>query len=139
MPKRCSDLPPLKHLLHYGVRSPIGDGQVFPFTCGQENVLASRASEIVVTFKRPPHNIFEDRANASQEIEPNRLIIRLQPNEGLKLCLTSKEPGPGGMRLFPAGLNLSFDEAFKTRLPEAYERLLMDVARGNQTLFMRSG
>ena len=42
------------------------------------------------------------------------------------------------MRLFPAGLNLSFDEAFKTRLPEAYERLLMDVARGNQTLFMRS-
>ena len=109
-----------------------------PFYLRTGKRLSSRASEIVVTFKRPPHNIFEDRANASQEIEPNRLIIRLQPNEGLKLCLTSKEPGPGGMRLFPAGLNLSFDEAFKTRLPEAYERLLMDVARGNQTLFMRS-
>ena len=52
--------------------------------------------------------------------------------------MTSKEPGPGGMRLFPASLNLSFNETFKTRLPEAYERLLMDVARGNQTLFMRS-
>ena len=66
-------------------------------------------------------------------MEPNRLVIRLQPNEGLKLCMTSKEPGPGGMRLFPASLNLSFNETFKTRLPEAYERLLMDVARGNQT------
>ena len=71
-------------------------------------------------------------------MEPNRLVIRLQPNEGLKLSMTSKEPGPGGMRLFPASLNLSFNETFKTRLPEAYERLLMDVARGNQTLFMRS-
>jgi len=55
----------------------------------------------------------------------------------LRLLLTSKEPGPGGMRLFPSELNLSFGEAFSERLPEAYERLLMDIARGNQTLFMR--
>ena len=68
---------------------------------------------------------------------PNRLIIRLQPAEGVKLQLISKEPGPGGMRLFPAELNLSFDDTFGGRLPDAYERLLMDTARGNQTLFMR--
>ena len=64
-------------------------------------------------------------------------MIRVQPHEGLRLMLTSKEPGPGGMRLFPSELNLSFDETFSQRLPEAYERLLMDIARGNQTLFMR--
>ena len=69
---------------------------------------------------------------------PNRLVIRVQPQEGLRLHLTSKKPGPGGMRLFPSELNLSFDETFAERLPDAYERLLMDIARGNQTLFMRS-
>jgi len=68
---------------------------------------------------------------------PNRLVIRLQPQEGLRLQLISKEPGPGGMRLFPSELNLSFGNMFESRLPEAYERLLMDTARGNQTLFMR--
>ena len=51
--------------------------------------------------------------------------------------MIAKEPGPGGMRLFPAELNLSFDDTFGGRLPDAYERLLMDTARGNQTLFMR--
>ena len=109
-----------------------------PFYLRTGKRLAGRASEIVITFKRPPHNIFEDGPRSSEVMEPNRLVIRLQPNEGLKLSMTSKEPGPGGMRLFPASLNLSFNETFKTRLPEAYERLLMDVARGNQTLFMRS-
>ena len=52
--------------------------------------------------------------------------------------LTSKAPGPGGMRFFPSELNLSFGDTFPDRLPDAYERLLMDVVRGNQTLFMRS-
>ena len=109
-----------------------------PFYLRTGKRLAGRASEIVITFKQPPHNIFEEGPRSSEVMEPNRLVIRLQPNEGLKLSMTSKEPGPGGMRLFPASLNLSFNETFKTRLPEAYERLLMDVARGNQTLFMRS-
>ena len=66
------------------------------------------------------------------------MIIRVQPEEGLKLKLTSKAPGPGGMRFFPSELNLSFGDTFTDRLPDAYERLLMDVVRGNQTLFMRS-
>lgn len=109
-----------------------------PFYLRTGKRLAARASEIVITFKRPPHNIFEEGPRSAEVMEPNRLVIRLQPNEGLRLGMTSKEPGPGGMRLFPASLNLSFDETFKVRLPEAYERLLMDVARGNQTLFMRS-
>ena len=109
-----------------------------PFYIRTGKKLKTRASEIVITFKNRPHDIFTSDGSVDQEAEvPNRLIIRVQPNEGLTLLLTSKEPGPGGMRLFPSELNLSFGETFQERLPEAYERLLMDVARGNQTLFMR--
>ena len=107
-----------------------------PFYIRTGKRLAMRASEIVVTFKKRSHDIFAN-GNASAGDFPNQLVIRLQPHEGLRLQLISKQPGPGGMRLFPSELNLSFDDTFKTRLPDAYERLLMDVARGNQTLFMR--
>ncbi len=69
--------------------------------------------------------------------KPNRLVIRIQPDEGVKLFLMIKDPGPGGMRLREVPLNLSFAEAFHERTPEAYERLLLDVIRGQQTLFMR--
>jgi glucose-6-phosphate 1-dehydrogenase len=55
----------------------------------------------------------------------------------VKLILMSKDPGPGGVRLRQTPLNLSFAETFKIRYPDAYERLLLDVVRGNATLFMR--
>jgi glucose-6-phosphate 1-dehydrogenase len=67
----------------------------------------------------------------------NRLIIRLQPDEGVQMKVMIKDPGPGGMRLRQVPLDMSFAEAFKVRNPDAYERLIMDVIRGNQTLFMR--
>ena len=108
-----------------------------PFYIRTGKKLQQRASEIVITFKDRPHDIFSKNNNGVVSGHPNRLIIRLQPSEGLRLQMTSKAPGPGGMRLFPSELNLSFDKAFKERLPDAYERLLMDTARGNQTLFMR--
>src|SRR6056300_1224949 len=109
-----------------------------PFYIRTGKKLGLRASEIVITFKNRPHDIFAKNGEPEAEEYPNRLVIRVQPQEGLRLHLTSKKPGPGGMRLFPSELNLSFDEAFAERLPDAYERLLMDIARGNQTLFMRS-
>ena len=108
-----------------------------PFYVRTGKKLARRASEIVITFKQRPHDIFQRNGGGDIDSPPNRLIIRLQPREGLRLQLISKEPGPGGMRLFPSELNLSFDDTFDSRLPDAYERLLMDTARGNQTLFMR--
>ena len=109
-----------------------------PFYIRTGKKLAMRASEIVITFKRKPHDIFSKTPlGGAEDGLPNRLIIRLQPAEGVRLQLISKEPGPGGMRLFPSELNLSFDDTFGGRLPDAYERLLMDTARGNQTLFMR--
>ena len=68
------------------------------------------------------------------------LSIRLQPDEGIDLRVTIKEPGPGGMRLIDVPLDMSFADALGPEaadVPDAYERLIMDVIRGNQTLFMR--
>ncbi|HLF21363.1 MAG TPA: glucose-6-phosphate dehydrogenase [Aestuariivirga sp.] len=96
--------------------------------------LETRVSEIVVTFKPIPHSVFDASAGP---IAANRLVIRLQPGEGVKLWLMIKDPGPGGMRLHHVPLDMSFADAFGVRNPDAYERLLMDVVRGNQTLFMR--
>ncbi|MDJ0628908.1 MAG: glucose-6-phosphate dehydrogenase [Rhodobacter sp.] len=107
-----------------------------PFYLRTGKRLKARASEIAVVFKDPPHSIFgpqEDRRG-------NVLVIRLQPNEGMKLRVTIKEPGPGGMRLIEVPLDMSFADALGAEaqaVPDAYERLIMDVIRGNQTLFMR--
>ncbi|MGX9354150.1 glucose-6-phosphate dehydrogenase [Roseobacteraceae bacterium S113] len=98
--------------------------------------LKARASEIAVVFKETPHSIFGADAGGGR----NELSIRLQPNEGITMSVTIKEPGPGGMRLVDVPLDMSFAEALGPdveEVPDAYERLIMDVMRGNQTLFMR--
>ncbi len=105
-----------------------------PFYIRTGKRLATRVSEIVITFKPIPHNIFD---SAAGRITANQLIIRLQPDEGVKQSLMIKDPGPGGMRLRGVSLDMSFAEAFSVRHPDAYERLLMDTIRSNQTLFMR--
>jgi len=105
-----------------------------PFYLRTGKRLAGRVSEIVVQFQPIPHSIFDEEAGT---ITANRLIIRLQPDEGVQMQIMIKDPGPGGMRLRQVPLDMSFAEAFKVRNPDAYERLIMDVIRGNQTLFMR--
>ena len=105
-----------------------------PFYLRTGKRLAARTSEIVIQFKAVPHSIFPRSAGG---LNPNRLVIRLQPDEGITLHLMTKEPGPGGLRLKSVPLDLSFAETFTGRFPEAYERLLLDVVRGNPTLFMR--
>ena len=105
-----------------------------PFYLRTGKRLPSRVSEIVIAFKPIPHSIFPRDAGA---IEANRLVLRLQPDEGVKQWIMIKDPGPGGMRLKHVPLDMSFAEAFHGRNPDAYERLLLDVIRGNQTLFMR--
>ena len=105
-----------------------------PFYLRTGKRLASRMSEIVIAFKPIPHSIFGESAG---RIEANKLVIRLQPDEGVKQWLMIKDPGPGGMRLRHVSLDMSFAQAFEVRNPDAYERLLMDVLRSNQTLFMR--
>ncbi|WP_298674958.1 glucose-6-phosphate dehydrogenase [uncultured Lentibacter sp.] len=107
-----------------------------PFYLRTGKRLKHRASEIAVVFKDTPHSIFGEEAGRHRNI----LSIRLQPNEGIELGVTIKEPGPGGMRLIDVPLDMSFAEALGPEgeaVPDAYERLIMDVIRGNQTLFMR--
>ncbi|MBC8128970.1 MAG: glucose-6-phosphate dehydrogenase [Rhizobiaceae bacterium] len=105
-----------------------------PFYLRTGKRLSQRMSEIVVTFRPIPHSIFDSSAG---NVVQNQLVMRLQPDEGVKQWLMIKDPGPGGMRLRHVPLDMSFAESFHTRNPDAYERLLMDVIRGNQTLFMR--
>jgi glucose-6-phosphate 1-dehydrogenase len=105
-----------------------------PFYLRTGKKMRAQASEIAVVFKDTPHSIFGPEAGNHRNV----LAIRLQPNEGMTLDVTIKEPGPGGMRLLDVPLDMSFAEALGgTSVPDAYERLIMDVIRGNQTLFMR--
>jgi len=104
-----------------------------PFYLRTGKRLASKSSEIVLQFRPVAHSIFPPD---SGELEPNRLVIRLQPNEGVQLSIVTKEPGPGGFRLRSLPLNLSFSDTYQLRYPDAYERLLMEVLRGNPALFM---
>jgi glucose-6-phosphate 1-dehydrogenase len=104
-----------------------------PFYLRTGKRLPSRVSEIVVTFRQVPHSIFE----GVSELAPNRLVLRLQPDESVTMWLMNKVPGPGGLRLRHVPMDLSFAEAFGGRQADAYERLLMDVVRGNPMLFMR--
>ncbi|HET7359323.1 MAG TPA: glucose-6-phosphate dehydrogenase [Rhodanobacteraceae bacterium] len=105
-----------------------------PFYLRTGKRLPERVSEIVVSFRDIPYSIF---AEGSGAIAPNKLVLRLQPDEGVKLWLMAKYPGPGGLRLQCVPLDMSFAEAFGVQQPDAYERLLLDVVRGNLTLFMR--
>jgi glucose-6-phosphate 1-dehydrogenase len=110
--------------------------QGVPFYLRTGKRLRARASEIAITFRQPPHAIFDDATGW----HANVLVIRLQPNEGMDLMVMIKEPGPGGMRLMQVPLDMSFADALgevAEDVPDAYERLIMDVIRGNQTLFMR--
>ncbi|WP_192964573.1 glucose-6-phosphate dehydrogenase [Phycobacter azelaicus] len=106
-----------------------------PFYLRTGKCLRERVSEIAVYFRDPPHNIFE----GADGVHGNVLVIRLQPDEGITLRTTIKDPGPGGMRLTGANLDMTFAESLPDagRPQDAYERLIMDVIRGNQTLFMR--
>jgi glucose-6-phosphate 1-dehydrogenase len=105
-----------------------------PFYIRTGKRLKGKHSEIVVQFQNVPHSIFPQQ---KYDVVPNRLTIRLQPDEGVKLSLMAKEPGPGGFNLRPVSLDLSFEETFELRYPDAYERLLMEVLRGSPALFMR--
>lgn len=106
-----------------------------PFFLRTGKRLAARISEIVVTFRAVPHSVFGSHAG---RLAPNRLVIRLQPDEGVQLAVMIKEPSAGPFKLRSTSLDLSFAEEFNgRRAADAYERLLTDVVRGDQTLFMR--
>ena len=101
-----------------------------PFYLRTGKRMAQRKAEVVISFKSPPHSIFDS------PLAPNRLVITLQPEENVRLYTMAKAPGDG-MHLREVHLDLDFKEFFLDRRQDAYERLLLDVLRGNATLFMR--
>lgn len=104
-----------------------------PFYLRTGKRLPSRACEIVVQFKDVPHSAFELSHSTSMA---NKLIFRLQPDEGIKLQLCEKRVGKG-LSVKPVLLSLTPEHDRKDRVPDAYERLLADAIEGNPTLFLR--
>ncbi|HVY22708.1 MAG TPA: glucose-6-phosphate dehydrogenase [Steroidobacteraceae bacterium] len=104
-----------------------------PFYLRTGKRMQERVAEIVITFEEVPHAIF-DRPNSDRA--RNRLVIRLQPDEHITLTLLAKTPGEG-IRLKPVNLGLDLAGSQKEKSLDAYERLMMDVVKGNLTLFMR--
>jgi glucose-6-phosphate 1-dehydrogenase len=104
-----------------------------PFYLRTGKRLTERMAEIIVNFKNIPHQIF---SGIDTNIHTNKLIIRLQPTESIKLYFLAKPPGET-MQLKPAHLDLDFTKQFNTRRPSAYERLLLEVIKGDLSLFVR--
>ena len=97
--------------------------------------LARKVTEIAVTLKPVPHLAFE--AEGSIGVQPNQLVLTMQPNEGVSLSLGAKIPGTR-MRIRPVNMEFLYGTAFLSQSPEAYERLIMDAMRGDATLFTRN-
>lgn len=108
-----------------------------PFYLRTGKRLANRQSEIFIQFRQVPHSIFENRGAL---VQPNKLVIHLQPEESIRLLVMAKEPGldRDGIRLREVPLDLSLTSAFAgVRRRIAYERLLLDFIEGDPTLFVR--
>jgi glucose-6-phosphate 1-dehydrogenase len=104
-----------------------------PFYLETGKRLAKRVSEIMIRFHRTPHMIFR-RGDVS--VDPNLLVIRIQPDEGISLIVGAKEPGPD-LKISPVTLEFKYHEVFGGEPPEAYERLLLDAIHGDPTLYSR--
>lgn len=103
-----------------------------PFFLRSGKRMQQKTSEIVIEFADQPFSIF----NGNLKQQPNRLTIKLQPEESIRLSVMVKEPG-SGMHLHPVELGLDLQGSSKKRRAEAYERLLVDVIKGRLTHFMR--
>ncbi|MDQ7859385.1 MAG: glucose-6-phosphate dehydrogenase [Armatimonadota bacterium] len=119
--------------LRLGVQNWRWHGVPFYLRAGKR--MAQRLTQIVVTFRRPPVMLFPS-LHASGKIQPNALVITIQPDEGFDLAFEVKAPG-AGVALQSQRLRFRYAEAFAP-LPDAYETLLVDVVAGDQTLFVRA-
>jgi glucose-6-phosphate 1-dehydrogenase len=97
--------------------------------------LARKLTEIAVTLKPVPHLAFQ--ADGSVGVQPNQIILAMQPNEGVSISLGAKIPGTR-MRIRPVNMEFLYGTSFLSQSPEAYERLILDAMRGDATLFTRN-
>ena len=109
--------------------------QGVPFYLRTGKRLKMKASEVTIQFQPVPHQSFPKAAALAWQ--PNRLTIQIQPQEAIRLSLQAKQPG-SSLHLSPVDMHFSYQEAFKTKSPEAYETLLADVMMADATLFMRA-
>jgi glucose-6-phosphate 1-dehydrogenase len=106
-----------------------------PFYLRAGKRLAKRVAEVVLHFKPLPHGLFKGAPGATEE--PNALVMRLQPDEGISLRFAAKIPG-GGIAIRGVTMDFRYGAAFGSSTPEAYERLLLDVMLGDPTLYTRT-
>ncbi len=108
--------------------------QGVPFYMRTGKRLPKRATEIAIQFRSVPHRLFSD--SSPDGVPPNRLVMRIQPNEGISITFEAKQPGPS-VRVRPVRMDFGYGQGFAEESPDAYERLLLDVMLGDQTLFIR--
>ena len=108
-----------------------------PFLLRSGKRLSKRATEIAVQFRQPPLHLFRHLGSPQAMPQPNVLLLRIQPDEGISLSFACKQPGMH-MQLQSVQMDFFYEQAFAQRSPEAYERLLLDAMRGDASLFTRS-
>ena len=106
-----------------------------PFYVRMGKRLARRETTIAIQFKRAPHPPFEE--TAAEGLRPNVLLVHVQPDEGVSLAIGAKVPGQG-MTIRTVHMDFVYGGAFRTAMPEAYERLILDTLLGDGTLFTRA-
>jgi glucose-6-phosphate 1-dehydrogenase len=106
-----------------------------PFYVRMGKRLARRETTIAIQFKRAPHPPFGE--TASEGLRPNVLLVHVQPDEGVSLAIAAKVPGQG-MTIRTVHMDFLYGGAFRTGMPEAYERLILDTMLGDGTLFTRA-
>jgi glucose-6-phosphate 1-dehydrogenase len=109
--------------------------QGVPFYLRSGKAMSCRTTQIVVQFREPPHMLFPDGPRSA--VESNRLVIQVQPAEGIQLHFETKVPD-AGMRLRQTDLDFRYQREFHGTMPEAYERLLLDALEGDASLFARA-
>ncbi|CAK0785009.1 glucose-6-phosphate 1-dehydrogenase [Coccomyxa viridis] len=111
-----------------------------PFLLKAGKALANRRTEIRVQFRNVPGNLFSDRLSLNGmdlDRSTNELVMRIQPNEAIYLKINNKIPGLG-MKLDTTKLDLTYKQRYNVHLPDAYERLILDVVNGDKRLFIRN-
>ena len=106
-----------------------------PFYLRTGKRLARRLTEIAVTLKPVPHLAFQSKGSIG--VQPNQIVLTVQPDEGVSVSLGAKIPGPQ-MRIRPVNMEFRYGTSFVSESPEAYERLILDAMRGDATLFTRN-
>jgi glucose-6-phosphate 1-dehydrogenase len=106
-----------------------------PFYLRTGKRLARKVTEIVVTLKPVPHVAFQSAGSVG--VQPNQVILTVQPDEGVSVSLDAKIPGPT-LRIRPVYMEFHYGTSFVSESPEAYERLILDAMRGDATLFTRN-